>query len=284
MADAGAVTSVGSPVGSCYDNALAESVNGICRPSRASRNAWRPSRLGWWWPGIRLSRSDPVRGPRRLAPNPMVSGPMTAREISERLWSESQSSDRGDFGASEASFGDWLAELKPDARQRALDVLRAWLGGPDEWRELLAVRLARRFAYQPILGDAVHWAEQFRATNEARRHRLTIEVIDAARLRQFHRAGRFLDRIISARPMSGLELVVWFRAKTTKCILGQVPLGLCLDDGLRNIRDAGDHGTLITVLAWLTTLERDDEVTAAMTGAELEEIERRVPWNRCRHP
>ncbi len=103
----------------------------------------------------------------------------TIRDELEKRWAQSLTEDRGGIDLTEASLSEWLTELRPELRLRALEAMRSWIGSSDEWQEILAVRLARRFGYQRLLSDAVRLATKEGAERDARKYRLLVEIVDA---------------------------------------------------------------------------------------------------------
>lgn len=203
----------------------------------------------------------------------------TIRDELEKRWAQSITEDRGGIDLTEASLSDWLTELRPELRLRALEAMRSWMDSADEWRELLAVRLARRFGYQRLLSDAVRLATKQGAERDARKNRLLVEIVDAIGRRELYDADWLLDEIINSVPTSTSEIVLWSRAQLTRCLLWGDQIGPCLAETLAAVRIANDRKALITVLAWLSTIGQDLEVDAALSESERKEIRKRVPRN-----
>lgn len=203
----------------------------------------------------------------------------TIRDELEKRWAQSITEDRGGIEVTEDTFSDWLNELRPELRLRALEAMRSWMDGSDEWRELLAVRLARRFGYQRLLSDAVRLATKQGAERDPRKNRLLVEIVDAIGRRELCDADWLLDEIIDSVPTSTSEIVLWSRAQLTRCLLRGDQVGPCLAETLAAVRFANDRKALITVLAWLSTIGQDLEVDAALSKSERKEVRKRVPRN-----
>ena len=156
----------------------------------------------------------------------------TIRDELEKRWAQSITEDRGGIELTEACFSDWLKELRPELRLRAFEVMRSWLDGSDEWREILAIRLARRFGYQRLLSDAVRLATKQGAERDPRKIRLLVEIVDAIGRRELCDADWLLDEIMDSIPTSTSEIVLWSRAQLTRCLLrlGQTQLNRYLSE------------------------------------------------------